>query len=160
MIFNALFFKTLKGFECNNFCVDPYLRLSGLSQLQARAPKFGRAGKKEKPFPPPCLAFKNAIFWPGRRHFGFFWRGGECQFYFYGHGDFSDFRRLLKPLACGRQSWCLGWIYKLPGGQKFSINLSPLSVEFPQRRPLNLIKRPRLINSSRVRFEKHPACSL
>ena len=28
---------------------------------------------------------------------------------------------VLKPLACGRQSQCLGWTYKLPGGQKFSI---------------------------------------
>ena len=38
-------------------------------------------------------------------------------------------------------------VYKLPGGQKFSIKLSLLSVGFPQRRPLNLIKRPRFINS-------------
>ena len=49
---------------------------------------------------------------------------------------------VLKSLACGRQSRCLGWTYKLPGGEEFSIELSPLSVGFPQRRPLNLIKRP------------------
>ena len=48
-----------------------------------------------------------------------------------------------------RQSRCLGWTYKLPGGQKFSIKLSPLCVRFPQRRPLNLIERPR-------RFLKEP----
>ena len=59
---------------------------------------------------------------------------------------------LLKPLACGRQSRCLGWTYKLPGGQKFSIKLSALSVGFPQRSPLNLIKRPEFINSPGVRF--------
>ena len=56
---------------------------------------------------------------------------------------------VLKPLACGRQSQCLGWTYKLPGRQKFSIKLSPLSVRFPQRRPLNLIKRPQIIRSRR-----------
>ena len=54
---------------------------------------------------------------------------------------------ILKPLACGRQSRCLDWTYKLPGGQKLSIQLSALSVGFPQRRPLNLIKRPQFINS-------------
>ena len=62
------------------------------------------------------------------------------------------FYLVLKPLTCGRQSWCLGWTYKLPGGQKFSIKLPPLSVGFPQRRPSNLIKRPRFINSPGVRF--------
>ena len=35
---------------------------------------------------------------------------------------------ILKPLTCGRQSGCLGWIYRLPGGQKFSFKLSSLSV--------------------------------
>ena len=59
---------------------------------------------------------------------------------------------VLKPLACGRRWRCLGWTYKLPGGQKFRIKLSPFSVGFPQRRPLNLIKRPRLISS--------PGCDL
>ena len=59
---------------------------------------------------------------------------------------------VLKPLACGIQSRCLNWVYKLPGGQKFSIKLSPLSVGFPERRPLNLIERPQFINSPRVRF--------
>ena len=59
---------------------------------------------------------------------------------------------VLKPLACGRQPRCLGWTYKLPGGQKFSIKLSCLSVGFPQRRALNLIKRPQLINSPGVRL--------
>ena len=63
----------------------------------------------------------------------------------------------LKPLACGRQSRCLGWTYELPGGQKFSIILSPLSVGFPLRRPLNLIERPRFTNSPGVRFISHPA---
>ena len=67
---------------------------------------------------------------------------------------------LLKPLACGRQSQCLGWTYELLRGQKFSIKLSPLSVGFPQRRPLNLIKRPRFINSPGVRFINHSAGSL
>ena len=51
---------------------------------------------------------------------------------------------VLKPLTCCRQSRCLGWTYKVPGGQKFSIKLSPLSVGFPQRRPLNLVKDPGL----------------
>ena len=51
---------------------------------------------------------------------------------------------VLKPLACGRQSRCLSWTYKLPGGQKFSIKRSPLSVGFPQRRNLNWIKRLRV----------------
>ena len=36
------------------------------------------------------------------------------------------FSPVLKPLACGRQSRCLGWTYKLPGGQIFSIKLSAL----------------------------------
>ena len=67
---------------------------------------------------------------------------------------------VLKPLACGRQSRCLGWTYKLPGGQKFSIKLSALSVGFPQRRPLNLIERPQFIDSPGGRFINHPACSL
>ena len=44
---------------------------------------------------------------------------------------------VLKPLTCSRQSRCPGWIYKLPGGKKFSLKVSPLSVGFPQRRPLN-----------------------
>ena len=35
---------------------------------------------------------------------------------------------VLKPLACGRQARCLGWTYKLLGGQKFSIKFSPLSL--------------------------------
>ena len=26
-----------------------------------------------------------------------------------------------KPLTCGRQSMCPGWIYELPGGQQFSL---------------------------------------
>ena len=51
------------------------------------------------------------------------------------------FLPVLKLLACGRQSRCLDWTYKLSGGQKFSIKLSPLSVGFPQRRPLNFIKK-------------------
>ena len=67
---------------------------------------------------------------------------------------------VLKPLACGRQSRCLDWTYKLPGGQKFSIKISALSVGFPHRRPLNLIKRPQFINSPGVRFINHPAWSL
>ena len=67
---------------------------------------------------------------------------------------------VLKPLACGRQSRCLGGTYKLPRGQKFRIKLSPLSIGFPQRRPLNLIKRPEFINSPGVPFTNHPACSL
>ena len=67
---------------------------------------------------------------------------------------------VLKPLACGRQSRCLDWTYKLPGGQKFSIKLSPRSVGFPQRRPLNLIKRPQFTNSPGGRFINSPACSL
>ena len=67
---------------------------------------------------------------------------------------------VLKPLAYSRQSRCRGWTYKLPGCQKFSIELSALSVGFPQRRPSNLIKRPQFINSPGVRFKTHPACSL
>ena len=67
---------------------------------------------------------------------------------------------VLKPLACGRQSRCLGWTYTLPGGQKFRIEFSALSVGFPQRRPSNLIKIPQFINSPGVRFINHPACSL
>ena len=47
-----------------------------------------------------------------------------------------------------------------PGGQKFSIKLSALSVGFPQRRPFNLIKRPQFINPPGGRFINHPACSL
>ena len=31
-----------------------------------------------------------------------------------------------RPLTCGRQSRCLCWIYKLPGGQKFSFKSIPL----------------------------------
>ena len=49
---------------------------------------------------------------------------------------------VLKPLACRIQSRCLGWTYKLPGAQKFSIELSPLSVGFPQRRPLMEAEKP------------------
>ena len=67
---------------------------------------------------------------------------------------------LLMPLACGRQSRCLGWTYKLPRGQKFSIKLSALSVGFPLRRPLKLIKRPEFTNSPGVGFINHPKCSL
>ena len=65
------------------------------------------------------------------------------------------------------QAWLLsilpldrGWTYKLPGGQNFSIKISPLSVGFPQRRPLSLIKRPKFINSPGVRFINHPASNL
>ena len=72
---------------------------------------------------------------------------------------FWFFFPVLKPRACSRQSRCLDWTYKLPGGQQFSIKLSPLSVAFPQR-PFNLVKRPQLKNSAGVRFRKHPACSL
>ena len=67
---------------------------------------------------------------------------------------------VLKPLTCGRQSRCPGWIYKLPGGQKLSFKLAPLSVGFSQRRPLKLIKRPPFIFSPRVRFVNRPACNL
>ena len=69
------------------------------------------------------------------------------------------FSPVLKPLACGRQSRCMGWTYKLPGGQKFSIKLAPLSVGFPQRRPLSLIKRPQFVNFPGVRFFNRPACN-
>ena len=34
----------------------------------------------------------------------------------------SDFFPVLKPLACGRQSRCLGWTYKLPGGQRLVLS--------------------------------------
>ena len=60
---------------------------------------------------------------------------------------------VLKPLACGRRSRCLGWTCKLLGGQKFSIRLSALSEGFPQGRPLNLIKRPQFINSPGAIYE-------
>ena len=84
---------------------------------------------------------------PYYRHFcGKMHREGSCS---KAAGDSVNiwcivFFPVLKPLACGRQSRCLGWTYKLPGGQKFSIKLSALSVGFPQRRPLNLIKDPSL----------------
>ena len=67
---------------------------------------------------------------------------------------------VLKPLACGRQSQCLGWTYKLPGGQKFSIKLSALSVGFPQRRPLILIKKTPIYKLSRGPIYKPPCVQL
>ena len=45
-----------------------------------------------------------------------------------------------------------GLNYKLPGGQKFSFKLSPLSVGFPQRRPLNTV-RVKIITGSLVILE-------
>ena len=56
MILNTLFFKLQNGLECSNFWMYPSLKLSGLPQLQARAPNFGRAGKW-------CLA-ENAPLFP------------------------------------------------------------------------------------------------
>ena len=56
---------------------------------------------------------------------------------------------VLKSLAWGRQSRCPSWTYKLRGGRKFSIKLSPLSVDLPQRRPLNLIRWPQFMNSQK-----------
>ena len=70
------------------------------------------------------------------------------------------FLPVLKPLACGRQSRCLGWTYKLPGGYKFSIKLSPLSVGFPQRRPLNLIKKNPIYKLPRGSIYKLPCVQL
>ena len=67
---------------------------------------------------------------------------------------------VLKTLTCGRHSRCLGWTYKLLGGQKFSFKFSPLSVGCPRRRPLNLIERLWLINYPRVRFCKPPCVQL
>ena len=58
-----------------------------------------------------------------------------------------DFFLSWSPSLWGRQSRRPSWTYKLRGGRKFSIKLSPLSVGFPQRRPLNLIKWPQFINS-------------
>ena len=108
-------------------------------------------------------------FGPNLSAFVRFWKHRENDFsnFFSGNSFFDGvniwcivFFPVLKPLACGRQSRCLNWTYKLPGGKKFSIKLSPLSLGFSQRRPLNLIKRPRFINSPGVRFINHPACSL
>ena len=45
---------------------------------------------------------------------------------------------VLKPLAYGRQSRRQGWTYKLPGGQKFSIKLSPLSLQDFHREHLEI----------------------
>ena len=67
---------------------------------------------------------------------------------------------VLKPLACGIQSRCLGWTYKLPGGQKFSIKLSPLSVRFPQTRPLNVIKKTSVYKLPRGAIYKPPCVQL
>ena len=64
------------------------------------------------------------------------------------------------PSLGGDKPRCLGWIYKLPGRQKFCIKLSPLFVGFPQRKPLDLIKRRQFINSPGVRFINHPPCNL
>ena len=52
----------------------------------------------------------------------------------------------------------LRWAYKLLGSQKFSLKLSPLSVGFPQRRPLNWIERPQFTKSPGLWFISHPAC--
>ena len=41
---------------------------------------------------------------------------------------------------------------KLPGGKKFSFEISPLSVGVPQRRPLNLAKKLQFISSPGVRI--------
>ena len=67
---------------------------------------------------------------------------------------------VLKPLACGRQSRCLGWTYKLPRGQKFSIKLSPLSIGFPKRKPLNLIKKTGVYKPPRGAIYKPPRVQL
>ena len=64
---------------------------------------------------------------------------------------------VLKSLACGRQSQCLGWTYKLLGDQFLVIKPSPLSVGFPQRRPSNLINRPFLQYIKFLHCPKDPA---
>ena len=67
---------------------------------------------------------------------------------------------VLKPLPCWKQSRCLGWVCKLPGGQKLSFKLSPLSVGFPQRKPLNLIDKLQFMNSPRGAIYKPPCVQL
>ena len=58
--------------------------------------------------------------------------------------------------AWGRQSRCLGGTYELPGGQKFSIKLSPLSTGFPQWIPLNWIKKTSIYKLPRGAIYKPP----
>ena len=81
----------------------------------------------------------------------FFW---QCKYLMY------CIFPVRKPLACGRQSRCLGWTYKLPRGQKFSIKLSALSVGFPQRRPLKFNKKTRVYKLPRGAIYKPPCVQL
>ena len=68
---------------------------------------------------------------------------------------------VLKPLACGRQSRCLDWTYRQPGGQKFSFKLSALSLcRISQRTTLDLIKRPQFIKLPRGAIYKSPCAQL
>ena len=48
----------------------------------------------------------------------------------------------------------------MPGGQKFSIKLSPLSVRFPQRRPLNLIEKTPIYKLPQGAIYKPPCVQL
>ena len=67
---------------------------------------------------------------------------------------------VLKPCACGRPWRCPGWAYKLPGGQKFSIQLSSLSVAFPQRTPFKFNKKTAVYKLHRGAIYKPPCVQL
>ena len=89
--------------------------------------------------------------------FGALWRidsvnNWQCKYLMYCICSCPEAHRLRQTIAVPGLD-----LYKLPGGQKFSIKLSLLSVGFPERRPLNFIKRPRFINSPGARFIDHPA---
>ena len=67
---------------------------------------------------------------------------------------------VLKPLACGRQSRCLGWTYKLPGGQKSSIKLSALSIGFTLRKTFKFNKKTPVYKLPRGAICKPPCVRL
>ena len=75
---------------------------------------------------------------------GLFGRGGgSADCIFMGVGIFPSsatfltkcivFFPVLKRLACGKQSSCLGWIYKLSGGKESSLKLPLFLLDFYSR---------------------------
>ena len=62
---------------------------------------------------------------------------------------------VLKPFACGRQSRCLGWIYKLPSGLKLVLNF-PSFCRNSTEKAFNFIKNAVIYKLPRGAINKPP----
>ena len=109
-------------------------RISGMSQQKGLL-SLGFEGANERFYPHPfaCKTLLDDLQTQKTSHSALF--SCLCKYFIY------CIFPVLKLLLGVDNSGSLRWTYKMPGGQKFRFKLSPLSVGFSERRPLNLIKK-------------------